>query len=277
MLDHGGFHLWESHAIMQYLADLSVGQSLYPKDAQPRADVNRWLFWCAYHFTPAVGFISRERVSKTMVGGVGPPDPAEIARGEALLASAAQVLDTHLAERQWLTQGGLTLADLAIASPLMHTEKAQLPVAQYQHLQRWFAQVRALDAWKRSEPARQANCAKPSCRADGRSRCSGCFRSQRFARLPQPFRRGVVARGRGRLRYLALDEILARRVGDLRRRGEVDDRVGALFRRTEERPAGRDQGRPSRPRSRRIGWRRSPDGGNWRSRQFRRGAGRARG
>jgi glutathione S-transferase len=154
VLDHGGFHLWESHAIMQYLAELSVGQSLYPKDAQPRADVNRWLFWCAYHFTPAVGFISRERVSKTMVGGVGPPDPAEIARGEALVASAAQVLDTHLADRQWLTQGGLTLADLAIASPLMHTEKAQLPVAQYQHLQRWFAQVRALDAWKRSEPAR---------------------------------------------------------------------------------------------------------------------------
>jgi glutathione S-transferase len=154
VLDHGGFHLWESHAIMQYLADLSVGQSLYPKDAQPRADVNRWLFWCANHFTPAVGFISRERVSKTMVGGVGPPDPDEIGRGEALLAAAAQVLDAHLADRQWIAQNRLTLADLAIASPLMHTEKAQLPVTQYEHLQRWFAQVRALDAWKRSEPAR---------------------------------------------------------------------------------------------------------------------------
>lgn len=157
LLDDGGYHLWESHAIMQYLADLSVGQSLYPEGPKPRADVNRWLFWCAYHFTPAVGFISRERVSKTMVGGAGPPDPVEIARGEAVLAAAAQVLDAHLADRQWIAQNRLTLADLAIASPLMHTERAQLPVTRYDHLQRWFAQVRALDAWKRSEPARASD------------------------------------------------------------------------------------------------------------------------
>ena len=152
LLDHGGFHLWESHAIMQHLADLSGDQAIYPKDAEPRADVNRWLFWSAYHFTPAVGFISRERISKTMVGGAGGPDPAEIKRGEALLAGAAQVLDAHLADRRWIAQNRLTLADLAIASPLMHTEAAQLPVTDYRHLQRWFAQVRALDAWRRSEP-----------------------------------------------------------------------------------------------------------------------------
>jgi glutathione S-transferase len=154
LLADGEFHLWESHAIMQYLADREGGQALYPKDARPRADVNRWLFWSAYHFTPAIGFISRERVSKKMVGGTGEPDPAEIARGEALLTASAQVLDAHLADRQWIAQDRLTLADLAIASPLMHTEKAQLPVVGYEHLQRWFAQVRALDAWKASEPAR---------------------------------------------------------------------------------------------------------------------------
>ena len=154
VLDHGGFHLWESHAIMQYLADLNLGQALYPKDAPARADVNRWLFWCAYHFTPAVGFISRERVSKKMIGGKGAPDPSEISRGEALVSAAAQVLDAHLADRQWIAQSRLTLADLAIASPLMHTQAAQLPVSHYEHLQRWFAQVRALEAWERSEPTR---------------------------------------------------------------------------------------------------------------------------
>ena len=154
LLVDGEFRLWESHAIMQYLADLNDGQTLYPRDAQARADVSRWLFWCAYHFTPAVGFISRERVSKRMVGGVGGPDPTEIARGEALLAAAALVLDGHLADRRWIAQDRLTLADLAIAAPLMHTEKAELPVTGYKHLQRWFAQVRALEAWQASEPAR---------------------------------------------------------------------------------------------------------------------------
>jgi glutathione S-transferase len=149
-LDDEGFHLWESHAIMQYFADKSPGQAVYPEDIRARADVNRWLFWSAYHFTPAVGFISRERVSKRMVGGSGGPDPIEIERGEALLTAAARVLDAHLAGKQWITQGKLTLADLAIASPLMHTAAAQLPVLEYENMQAWFARVQALDAWKKS-------------------------------------------------------------------------------------------------------------------------------
>jgi glutathione S-transferase len=150
VLDDEGFHLWESHAIMQYLADKSRGQAIYPEDIRARAEVNRWLFWSAYHFTPAVGFISRERVSKTMVGGSGGPDPIEIERGEALLTAAARVLDAHLAGKQWITLGKLTLADLAIASPLMHTAAAQLPVMGYDNMQAWFARVQALDAWKKS-------------------------------------------------------------------------------------------------------------------------------
>ena len=148
LLDDDGFMLWESHAIMQYLADGSPGQDLYPLELKARADVNRWLFWSAYHFTPAVGFISRERVSKKMVGGAGGPDPVEIARGEALLTAAAQVLDDHLARNEWIAQDKLTLADLAIASPLMHTVAAELPVTGYANLQAWFARVQALEAWK---------------------------------------------------------------------------------------------------------------------------------
>jgi glutathione S-transferase len=153
LLDDDGFYLWESHAIMQYLADKTPGQTLYPGELQARASVNRWLFWSAYHFTPAVGFVSRERVSKKMVGGSGEPDPVEIERGERPLIAAARVLDAHLAGRQWIAGNALTLADLAIASPLMHTAAAQLPVLGFENLQAWFARVQALDAWQNSEPA----------------------------------------------------------------------------------------------------------------------------
>lgn len=150
LLDDDGFMLWESHAIMQYLADATLGQDLYPTDVKARADVNRWLFWSAYHFTPAVGCISRERVSKKMVGGAGEPDPIEIARGEAQLTAAAKVLDDHLARNEWIAQDKLTLADFAIAAPLMHTVAAELPVMGYANLQAWFARVQALEAWKKA-------------------------------------------------------------------------------------------------------------------------------
>ncbi len=149
VLADGGFHLWESHAIMQYLADRSPEQDIYPRDVSARADVNRWLFWSASHFAPAAGFIIRERVSKKILGS-GAPDPAEIARGEALLQAAARVLDCHLAGKRWIAQDRLTLADFAVAAPLMHTAAAQLPVAEFEHLQVWFARVRSLDAWTKS-------------------------------------------------------------------------------------------------------------------------------
>lgn len=151
LLQDDGFYLWESHAIMQYLADRCPGQVLYPTEARARADVNRWLFWSAYHFTPAVGFISRERVSKKMVGGSGDPDPVEIQRGEALLTAAAEMLDHHLSGRRWIAQDKLTLADLAISAPLMHTAAAQLPVLEYADLQRWFERIQSLDAWRNTE------------------------------------------------------------------------------------------------------------------------------
>jgi glutathione S-transferase len=145
----GGFSLWESHAIMQYLADKVPEQDIYPQDVSSRADVNRWLFWSASHFAPACAVIIRERVSKRILGA-GAPDPREIARGEALLPAAALVLDRHLAGRQWIAQDRLTLADFAIASPLMHTSAAQLPVTEFENLQAWFARVQSLDAWKKS-------------------------------------------------------------------------------------------------------------------------------
>ena len=60
VLDDDGFILTESHAIMQYLAVRTPGQSLYPTAPQARADVNRWMFWSAQLFQPAVSVINWE-------------------------------------------------------------------------------------------------------------------------------------------------------------------------------------------------------------------------
>ena len=84
--------------------------------------------------------------------GFGPTNALEVARGEAETARFAQVLDEHLAGRQWVSGDSLTLADIALATPLASSVPAKMPVAQYEHLQAWFAQVRGLDAWRRTQP-----------------------------------------------------------------------------------------------------------------------------
>jgi glutathione S-transferase len=150
VLDDGGFILWESYAIMQYLADTVPGQTLYPAERRARADVDRWLFWCGQDFAPGISLLNWEHSIKKMVGA-GPADPAEVARGEGMLLDAAKVLDAHLAEREWVCGTGLSLADFALAAPLADEQRARLPLAGFANLQRWLRQVRSLDAWKRCE------------------------------------------------------------------------------------------------------------------------------
>jgi glutathione S-transferase len=151
VLEDGDFVLSESHAIMQYLADSTPGQTVYPKELRARANVNRWLFWSANHFSPAVSILNWEHRVKGILG-LGEPDPAAVKRGEALVIDNARILDAHLAGKQWIGGDRLTLADLALAAPLMAIRQAKLPVNDFANLMVWLRRVEALDAWKRTSP-----------------------------------------------------------------------------------------------------------------------------
>ena len=152
VLQDGEFLLWESHAIMQYLAELTPDQRLYPPQPQPRADVNRWLFWSAYHLSPAVRDLNFERVIKPLLGRGG-PDPGIVARADLQVRELVAVLDEHLAQRQWLSGTALTLADLAIAAPLGAGAEAQLPLGECAHLRAWLERMQTLECWRRSAAA----------------------------------------------------------------------------------------------------------------------------
>ena len=60
----GSFILWESNAIMQYLADKAGNDTLFPRDLQRRTDVVRWQFWEQAHFNRAFGTLAFEAVAK---------------------------------------------------------------------------------------------------------------------------------------------------------------------------------------------------------------------
>jgi glutathione S-transferase len=151
VLDDDGFVLWESRAIMLYLAEKTPGQTLLPTDIRGRAEVTRWLFWCAAHMAPANTVLVFENFVKA-VSGRGPADPVEVARGEALVAQYAPILDAHLADKTWVTQDRLTLADFSLASSFALAGPARLPIGDYAHLRAWLGRVQELDAWKRTAP-----------------------------------------------------------------------------------------------------------------------------
>ena len=147
VLEDGDFVLWESCAIMQYLADLHPGNTLYPAAPRVRADIHRWMFWACQHFSATVAVLSFERLWKGMVG-LGAGDPVLEAGAERELHDLCTVLDLHLAGRDWLVGDAVTLADFAVAPPLMYLEQARLPVTGYANLMGWFGRVQGLAAWQ---------------------------------------------------------------------------------------------------------------------------------
>lgn len=149
VLDDDGFVLWESHAIMQYLAEKTPGQTLYPTDFKARTDVNRWLFWSAQHYSPAISILNWENMVKKILGS-GNPDPVAVKRGEALVTDLSAILDAHVKGRQWVLGDRLTLADFSLAAQLMSIVPAKLPVNGFAHLMQWFHRVQQLPAWKKT-------------------------------------------------------------------------------------------------------------------------------
>ena len=149
VLEDGGFVLWESNAILHYLATKKPESGLWPRDAKRQADVLRWLSWEAAHWTPACTPMAFERVVKKL-SGQGDPDPAEIAKGEKLFHQFAEVLNAHLKGRKWLLGNDLTIADFSVGAPMAMAQAAQYPLAPYPEITRWYGALAALPGWKKA-------------------------------------------------------------------------------------------------------------------------------
>ena len=147
----GDFVLTESRAIMQYLASKKPESGLLPRDEQARADVTRWQFWDSSHFSPQLGTLAFQRILKAAFG-MGPPDAAKVDEALTNFRRFAAVLDQHLDGRRYVVGEALTVADLTLASSLMYARQSEAPVAEFPHLQAWFARISELDAWKQTNP-----------------------------------------------------------------------------------------------------------------------------
>lgn len=145
-LEDGGFTLWESNAIVQYLGSVAGDSPLYPNDAKVRADIARWMFWESTTWAPAGMVYVYENVLKAMLNR-GEPDPEELRKGEEKFHRAAKLLDDHLAGRDWLVGDGLSLADISVAASLMYAVPGKYPLETYPNITRWFAQIETLPAW----------------------------------------------------------------------------------------------------------------------------------
>lgn len=145
----GDWSLWEADAIMCYLA-ARCDSDLWPQDGR-QIEVLRWMSWATQHFNKAAGTLYFEYIIKSRFG-IGPVDPDAVEQASAEFRRFAGVLDTHLAQRRWLTGDALSVADFSVAVTLPYARDAHIPVHEFPAVERWHEQLNALEAWREPFP-----------------------------------------------------------------------------------------------------------------------------
>jgi glutathione S-transferase len=146
-----GFTLFEGRSMMQYIALKKPEGGLFPADDRARVDIARWQFWDSAHFAPALGDLVFEHLLKPMFG-MGTADSAKVDNAQKQFARFAAVLDGHLAGKKFVVNNTLTIADFTIAASLTYAVQTSVPVADHKNVNTWFESIKALDAWKQTEP-----------------------------------------------------------------------------------------------------------------------------
>ena len=133
VLDDGRV-LAQSNAIIRYLAH---GSALLPDNLYLRAKVDEWLFWEQYSHEP---YIAVCRYQMTFLGKCRDElEPWRLTRGDAAL----DLLDQELARRQWLVEGGITIADISLLAYTRLADEGGFDLAHQRNVIDWISRCEA--------------------------------------------------------------------------------------------------------------------------------------
>lgn len=150
VLQDGAFVLWESTAIMQYLAS-QTDNTLWPKEARSRADIMRWQSWQLAHWHSVCQPLQYENFVKPLLQ-LGEPDPQVVQQASERFHREAIALNARLAAHPFLVDDTLTLADFSVASDLTYAGPGQFPLENYPHIRTWYSRIEVLPAWQQTAP-----------------------------------------------------------------------------------------------------------------------------
>ena len=150
-LRDGDFMLWESNAIMQYLADKVTGNALFPKDDKIRANIVRWQCWELAHYNNAFGVLAWETVAKPNLMGAE-PDPGVVNWAKDGLSRHAPVLESHLKGRTHLVGKSVTLADYSLIHAEMFKEAIPFDWSLYPNINAYYERMRSVSHWAKTVP-----------------------------------------------------------------------------------------------------------------------------
>ncbi|MCJ2096811.1 glutathione S-transferase N-terminal domain-containing protein [Methylobacterium sp. J-072] len=142
-LEEDGFVLWESNAILRYLAATAPALAL-PADPRARAPIEQWLDWQATSFTPAM------REAFWQLYRSANPDQAVIAASLKRSEAFAAILEVHLSDRDYVVGQSFGIADIALGCAAHRWLNLPAKRVERPALRRWYERIAARPAAARA-------------------------------------------------------------------------------------------------------------------------------
>ncbi len=145
-LVEGDFVLWESNAILRYLASAHVADSpIWPADVRARASIDRWMDWQQTVAGPPHGILLRGLVRTPP----GQRDMAEIDAAAVKADGAWTLLDAVLNRVPYVAGPAFTLADIALGVHVHRWFAYDLARPELPHVRAWYERLLARPAYVR--------------------------------------------------------------------------------------------------------------------------------
>ncbi|MGI9292725.1 MAG: glutathione S-transferase family protein, partial [Pseudomonadales bacterium] len=110
VLQDGSVTVWESHAIIRYLAARYGDGSLWPTDVANRAQADQWMDWMHTTFSPSFFgvFLGLIRTPKDKI------DQEKVSEHAEQLGRVWGILDQHLKNSDYVAGDALSIGDLPL-------------------------------------------------------------------------------------------------------------------------------------------------------------------
>jgi glutathione S-transferase len=144
-----GFYVWESNAILCYLAAKKPESGLLPTDARGMAQVQQWLQWHATTFSPSTNEVMGETVYAKFFGRS--KDEAKYAAGMEKVRRDLGVLEKTLAGKEYIC-GKLSLADFSLVSSLPLRAPMGVDLEAFPNVKAWVARMESRESVRKSLP-----------------------------------------------------------------------------------------------------------------------------
>ena len=138
-LKDGDVVVWESDAIIRYVAAKYSSGTLWPEDIAERSRADQWMAWALAHLYDDSNLL----FWLTVRTPIETQDQDCIARVQERVSARYRVLDDHLSAHEYVAGGRLTMGDIPAGATLFRYYNLPIERESLPNLERWYGLLSA--------------------------------------------------------------------------------------------------------------------------------------